>query len=530
MITLKKPYGIYPLNAKVTFEQPVEQSLIDRGLAALTTDTTGQYVFPPTPANIPLSVTAGTDGNYAGTEQSANLKILAVKPYRPFCEIDAGKYLVTDDAHSNYVKQLSVYTGDIVAGDGTFSAMISTFNWNNYATYGPDERLFGAAGEEIGGGDSAIQQVWKLSTGTYLMMGQSSEVDSESKTGKRYLHRLSKSPDFKVGTIDGLNNRFASLNFGSMTSKEPAVTNIHALHQRSLCDAKVGASRKIIVAEYNVASNRITAGKDQVTAWISVDDGCSFKRLIRFNTNGTHEVDHFHAVVQNPHTGIIYFLTGDEGTENCIISWDGVSPAPVHYKGNVRDDNGGSTTLAALAATPGWTVSSGNELRRFGDLVFMPDGRIVGLPDSDNNPEQNAFAACAIDPSLRWVASGKKFTRIKDICPLIALRCTNGALIYGSLRTQGTATADEPYHHFWTSVDGETWYFAAKVKNQRLVDKETVPRTANVLDLWQDSKGNVIAGVTGGRGASYGGLNTGASCVIFQPTIIYGPPLLTKDV
>ena len=328
----------------------------------------------------------------------------------------------------------------------------------------------------------------------------------------RYLHRVASAPQFLVGTSG--NNRAASLHFGSVSGTGPGTVNIYALHQRSLCDAIVNGQSKIILAEYNVAAGRVDgAANDQVIAWISVDDGVSFSKLLEFNTAGVHQFDHFHAVIQDRYNGTIYFLTGDDGNENAIISWDGTSPAPPP-----------NASLESISKTAGWAIIYGDERMRYGDIVPMPGGTLVGLPDSDRDPgPTNAYVAYSIDTALRSVQAGQQFSRQNDITPIIALRHSSGALIYGSLRTSSAATAGEPYHHFWTSVDGQLWTLAAKIRNY------SPGTTGTVLDLWEDSNGNVIAGVCFSRGVSWGAAEMRQSSAVFRLGRSVSPQPFTQD-
>jgi len=87
-----------------------------------------------------------------------------------------------------------------------------------------------------------------------------------------------------------------------------------------------------------------------------------------------------------------------------------------------------------------------------------------------------------------------------------------GGYVYGSLRTQSTVTVNEPYHHFWTSVDGLDWTFAAKAKNYN------AGQTSSVRNFWQDKMGNVIAAATYAEGIDFtSGAAQSGSAVIFSP-------------
>ena len=135
--------------------------------------------------------------------QYGTLTIENLRDVRPFCEIAPNQYLVTDDLHGSYSKRLAVYTGDIVAGNGDYRT-IPSFHLNDTTER---QGLYAHDGVTIVSGRlTAIQQVWKLRSGTFLMM---TRADDEI----RYLHRISASPDFHVGTAG--NNRWRLLALGS---------------------------------------------------------------------------------------------------------------------------------------------------------------------------------------------------------------------------------------------------------------------------------------------------------------------------
>lgn len=458
----------------------------------------------------------------------AALRLLTVRDTRPFCEAAPGSYIVA----VNFAKQLGTFTGNIVtdnivtAGGGN-TVVSAKFNLNDATAA---QGLYNNAGDAIvSGANSVIQQVWRLSTGTMLMLSNSHNATPAHAAF--YLHRVAG--NFDCGT--SANNRRASLHLGANDANGVAapVPGVRALHQRSLCEfTRNDGTKVVLLAEYNVANAGSNAPRtsggtnDQVTVWQSTNDGVSFTRLLQFNTDGTHRFDHFHSVVYNPYTRRVYFLTGDTGDENAVIGWDGESAAPGATPGL-------NPTLAQIAAAPGWWIRYGNELCRYGDLVFAPGGGVYGLPDSDSNPELlgdvtqsipaknvDAYVSCQLSHSLDTVVAGKPVQRYKNIPPLIGLRHSSGAMVYGSLRTVDNGAGGnnvagptfEPFHWFWTSTEESPheWNLAAKLRNFNNT------ATGNVLDLWEDSQGNVIAGATFSRGTSWGAASRTVSCAIFQ--------------
>ncbi|MEG1121210.1 MAG: hypothetical protein RSE62_03305 [Citrobacter sp.] len=405
-------------------------------------------------------------------------------PVAPFAQFADGSYMCTSRAFGNSATYLYRFTGDIVTGVGTSLRM---GQWS--VTIGTDSpgALYTADGTTMVSGPNAGMNYAKLlASGAVLIWVADANF-------RNYIYRADPTT-FALGSLSGA--RRAVLHIGSVSGVGSGQTpNIRLLHARSICEATVFATvgaapiKKILIAEYNVASGRVSGGaNDQVICWQSLDDGFTFTPILTFNTAGAHSPTHFHAVVQDPRTNLIYFLLGDVAAESAVIVWDGVSAAPA-----------ANSSYAQIAATPGWGVMSGNELCRYGDLVFGPSG-VYGLPDSDAEAFETyttAYQSVLIDRKLQYMVKGKEFTRVDQIPPLIGLALREGGFIMGSLRTQSVNTANEPYQHFWSSWDGISWDASAKAKNY----KEAT--TANVLDIWQDSRGNVIVPAMFNRGINW---------------------------
>ena len=116
------------------------------------------------------------------------------------------------------------------------------------------------------------------------------------------------------------------LSLGEAGGKQtPQVRILH----RGFAEVFLGASRRLIVGEYNVAKNRTPGGtNDQVRVLQSKDSGRTWQAAYTFNTNGIHSTRHIHAVGQDPVSQLIYFAFGDSGTEKGMIAWDGSSQWP----------------------------------------------------------------------------------------------------------------------------------------------------------------------------------------------------------
>lgn len=434
-------------------------------------------------------------------------------PVAPLAQFTDGSYMCTSKTFGNGANYLFKFTGDILTGVGTSLRM---GQWSvGFDTDVPGAFLNADGSAVVSGVGAGMNYAKLLSSGAVLVWISSAD-------GKNYIHRADQTT-YALGNSLGANRR-AVLHLGSTTGISNTQTpNIRLLHARSICEASVYSTagvppvKKILIAEYNVSSGRVTgAANDQVICWQSLDDGFTFSPLLTFNTNGTHLPTHFHAVIQDARTGLIYFLLGDVATESAMISWDGKSAAPV-----------ANATYAQIAATPGWSVITGNELCRYGDLVFGMNG-VYGLPDADAEAFEThtlAFQSMGFDRKLQYMIQGKPFQRVDQICPLIGLALRDGGYIMGSLRTQSAGTAGEPYHHFWSSWDGTEWDFSAKFKNYRL------SVTANVLDIWQDAKGNVIVPALFNRGINWvsGSVESASAVILDCQRVVSSPDLQTYD-
>lgn len=457
-----------------------------------------------------IGMTYGGQNKVVDWNHVAITRVASV-PHAPFAQFADGSYMCTSAVFGRFATCLYKFTGDITTGIGTSLRM---GQWSVTQTI-PEFGFKTADGTVlISGPNTGMNYAKLLSSGAVLIWVSDGDL-------KNYLFRAD-STAYAIGNAAGANQR-AVLHIGATDGLNNNQTpNIRLLHARSICEANVfatpGASpiKKILVAEYNVASGRVAgAANDQVICWQSLDDGFTFTKLLSFNTGGSHLPAHFHSVIQDPRTGLIYFLLGDVAAESAVIVWDGKSAAPA-----------ANSTYSQISATPGWNVITGNELCRYGDLVFGPQG-VYGLPDADSEafePYTTAFQSIVFDRKLQYSATGKPFKRIDQICPLIGLGLRDGGYIMGSLRTQSVGTNNEPYLHFWSSWDGVEWDFSAKFKNY----KANV--TANVLDIWQDKAGNVIIPAMFNRGINWLPTVESASGLILSCNRVgYSPTMLTYD-
>jgi len=435
--------------------------------------------------------------------------------YRAFAQFVDGSYLITnsDSDEGDSGRRLCVAVGDPRTGWSSVTAIT--------ASGGQVGDKYDATGTDIvdGATSCTLDQAWIDADGDiwYVMRGNTTVGST-----RRYLRRLKYvSGAWADGSDATASNKQAVLNIGSPTNGvyTTQVPEIRVLHSLNFCQHTYGSSgnlaRAWLLAEYNVATGRVNGStNDQVIAWRMTKSGgaVTAAKLLEFNTAASqHLCDHFHSVQQDPYTREVYFCIGDTGDECAIIKWDGRSTAPA-----------ANSTLAQIAATPGWDVTFGDELRRYGGLIFLPDA-IVGLPDANEETaatDSTAYQSVIVDRGLQWVMqTGIALNRGENIMPLYPFKTNAGALIYGALRNQ-QAPIPEQYMHFWTSHGGRVWKLAAKVEG-------LLAQTANIREIWEDSAGNVFASCHRNNQKFAG---TGDSCVIFRPAFVAARSVATVIV
>jgi hypothetical protein len=120
-----------------------------------------------------------------------------------------------------------------------------------------------------------------------------------------------------------------------------------------------GGKGTLFIGEYNIAPGRVYGStNDRVRIMKSVDNGTTWTKVMEWNTNGVNQVGHIHAMKQDPYTGEIYILTGDNNGKAGIIKWDGKS---------AWSDN---KTLAEISTMPGFKVFAGAQRYRACDVLF----------------------------------------------------------------------------------------------------------------------------------------------------------------
>lgn len=115
----------------------------------------------------------------------------------------------------------------------------------------------------------------------------------------------------------------------------------------------------LFIGEYNINQFRTPGGtNDRVRIMRSTDHGDTWTKVMEWNSNGSNQVGHIHAMKQDPYTGEIYVCIGDYNSRMGIVKWDGVSQ---------WTDN---RTLSQVGAQPGFRVLSGMQRYRTCDVLF----------------------------------------------------------------------------------------------------------------------------------------------------------------
>ena len=353
--------------------------------------------------------------------------------YCIFDILPSGNYIGVETNNGGaFGVKLIEYSGDVFAAPtrAVLSATTST-------------ALKDTAGSALGANTSIISAK-ALASGAVIF------VVIEATSGKYYLFRTSTDRQ-NVGTTSTPTDLKAVMNIGEKSAIQPA--GIRFLHARSFCEATVAGSKKLLFAEYNVASGRVNGStSDQVRVWQSTDDGVTWSILMDFNGDGTnHHLDHFHFVKQNPANGWIYFGSGDKKyqsasnpDERFILAWDGVASAPA-----------ANTAPSAYGSLAGWKYICRGELSRCGDIGFSPTFAYA-LLDCDTegyDTTTTGRSSIVIDPMLQYTSRSDLPGAADNIPPI--LTATDGKNIYWLSFNNGTA---ERSLYVWASGDnGVTW-------------------------------------------------------------------------
>ena len=377
--------------------------------------------------------------------RAVGFSLAGICPIAVFGQLSNGQYVCTDQANGSFAQTLFLLTGDPL---GSYSVSVLS---NTAFTAG--NALKDTTGTVIGGANAGVFNAWPVSNGDIYFVGRGT-ADT-----KNYLFRA-KAGTYTVGSDAGYTNKQACVDIGRNGGVH--TDGIRHLSNRSFLEATVNGAKHYYFVEYNVASGRVAgsggAGGDQAIVWRSTDSGNTWAVFFEFNTGGSHVIDHFHAAVQDPYTGWIYFMTGDVGTQNNVIAYNGTAGAVA-----------ANASLATIASTAGYKVLSGNELSRYTDLAFAP-GMVYGMPDSDSEASESttvAFVSTRMPKTLDFVETIAPASRQTNLPPLLTYSEAGWAAVL-SFRTHVTNTNPEPYLQIWTSdYPGGSFSLVAKVRNYR---------------------------------------------------------------
>lgn len=295
--------------------------------------------------------------------------------------------------------------------------------------------LLNKAGASIGG--LGVWGAWILPSGNFLFVVNGSG-------GKWYLY-LAKNVSGTVtvgANSPTLNDLKPVMEIGEKSGTH--IAGVNALHKRSLCVATIAGSTVLFFGEYNVASGRVPGStNDLVRLLKSTDLGETWTTVIEWNTNGsTRQVSHIHAVVQDPDTGLIHILCGDN-VYGGQIRWDGVSAAPA-----------ANTPIASFNGIAGWSAlydTVNPDFYRSGDMLF--DGQKSGwLIDNF------ALNTSRLATKRGRIASipGKTFEQVYGHDPLIGLAVPGGFLWFSMFDKVNFPTCTRAFD-VWYSTDMQSW-------------------------------------------------------------------------
>lgn len=378
--------------------------------AALVADKEAVYDTPPLDVSGPVTADAAgnlfSDGqqiqaSVSGAGKQSGIAASAVALLGAWGQMPNGKYLTSDffPGAGRGRSSLALYTGDLAAeyNVANVQSLTSTRAGDSGVLKKPD-------GTNIAFGAAYIYCAWPASNGDIFFVAV--------ETGNFYHLYRCKAGTYTVGAGGAVTDGKAVLSLGMIGAVQTDQNRIFT--QRNFCEAKVNGVTHYYIGEYSVATGRVDGGaKDAVKVHRSIDGGTTWATFLEWNTNGTHQVDHVHAIRQDPYTGWIYILTGDAGSENMVISYNGTA-APVAE----------NATAATIAATPGYKVLAGTELARYTDLCFSVD-HIYSIPDADTDvfdAASVAYVATRLPRALDHVVSVTPVDRVDNVPPAIAVQ------------------------------------------------------------------------------------------------------------
>lgn len=390
----------------------------------------------------------------------------------------------------------TITVGHTVMATGVLSgALINTDNGGGDYTLSSSPGTLSTRAVSTLNNSSNIYDAWVTSNGDIYF----TVLDGNLRS---YLFRA-KATTYTVGADASYSDNKACIDIGLYGGTHSI--DIRTLGKRNFLEATVAGAKHYFFCEYNVSSSRTPGStNDQVIVYRSTNLGDTWSVFLEFNTGGAvHFIDHFHGTRQDPYTGWIYFMTGDQTTECAILAYNGTAAAPA-----------ANTALATIGAATGWKVISGSELQRLTDICFAP-GSIYSIPDADvetDDTSSTAFVAVRYPKTLDYVETIEAVTRWPSIWPMLNLQSSMFSAIV-SARTQNGGTTAEPYIYVWTSNDITGlagWTLVLKIKNYYATSG--TPRS-----FFKALDGRIWIGATYGKGIHFTSNVLSGTSVVLTP-------------
>jgi len=231
-----------------------------------------------------------------------------------------------------------------------------------------------------------------------------------------------------------------------------------------------GGVGTLFIGEYNFNKARITGSvNDRVRIMKSADRGETWTKVVEWNTNGSNQLGHIHAMKQDPYTGEIYICTGDNNDKSGIIKWDGSSVWP---------DN---RTLAELSGMNGFTVLYGRQRYRVCDVLF-DDDHFYTFADTQlpNNPtgSESGIWKGEKDFSSYVRVDNKIFSFDSMHIGWFGEKIGNTFVFTTAREYTSSGAWKEHNTQVYTSNDGDNWHVSGML-NWRDLNNPTLPRYIN---------------------------------------------------
>lgn len=363
----------------------------------------------------------------------------------PECVFDqskGGKYLFTqyDGTYGNYLSSLSIATG-------TLSAMTKT----SLQAVTDVSTLKDTAGTVIAAG--GVVCAWWINETRFMFVGKK----NSNNTNFVWICNYNGSAWTVGSNSTAFDNGNAVLALGLYSGGQASLSGV--LHARSVA-MNLDAS-KILIAEYNVATGRVTgAANDAIRVYQSADQGATWSALLTHNTSG-NQMRHWHFVKFDPYNSARpWIIGGGDDPLSALIRWDGTSSAPAANT---------PLTQAGFAGYPGWEVmhdTAGIECRS-GDIAIHPQTLHYMSDNSEvNTAEKYNFHVSKQRPLVR--VRSNQHDRTVGRSPLICAELPNGATIWATIReAQDVGDAPETFkgYDFFYTPDGVTFHKIAKTRD-----------------------------------------------------------------